>query len=295
MRLWTLLLISLALGAQVEFVSPLGKKFEALPDKDGAVAKADAALAAQPGNPDLILAAAQARDRILKFSESIPLYGQGIKAAPGDFRFPRYRGHRYITTRKFDLAVKDLDRAKALAPGSYDVAYHLGLALYMKGDYQRAASEYARCLAMAGKPDAAPPLAQGVRHCTALSSDDNSRVALTEWLYRALRRAGKDAEAEKLLETIGDEMKVDSNETYYESLLFYKGMRTEKSLLDPSKLKGNQFATLAYAVANWQWLEGNKAKACKLYRRIIEDPAWNAFGYIAAETELARGACKDEE
>jgi tetratricopeptide (TPR) repeat protein len=294
MRIW-LLFCSLSLAAQVELVSPLGRKFEALPDKDGAVAKADAALAAQPGNPELILAAAQARDRIWRYSESIALYGQGIKAAPGDFRFPRYRGHRYISTRKFDLAVKDLERAKALAPGSFDVAYHLGLAHYLRAEYQKAAAEYSRCLNMAGKPESAPPLPEGVRHCAELSADDNSRVALTEWLYRALRRAGRDADAERLLSSIGDEMKVDSNETYYESLMFYKGMRTEKSLLDPSRLKGNQFPTAAYAVANWQWLEGNKAKACRMYRQIVEDPAWNAFGYIAAEAELARGACKDEE
>lgn len=292
--LWTSALLPAALLAQVELVSPLGKKLVAQADEKGLVAKADAELKNDPGNPEKIFAAARARDGIWKFSESIPLYTKGMQVAPTDFRFPRYRGHRYISTRQFDKAVRDLELARKLAPGSFDVAYHLALAHYLKGDFAKAAAEYGRCLDMVGKPESAPPLPQGVRSCAELKEDENTRVAILEWRYRALRRSGKDAEAEKLLDQVGDEMKVAENMPYYETLLMYKGMRTEKQILDPSRMSGNQFSTSGFGIANYHLLEGNKRKACELFRKIVEEPTWSAFGYIAAEAELVRGACKDE-
>jgi tetratricopeptide (TPR) repeat protein len=282
-----ILLCALA-GAQ----TPLGKPMDPRED-DGSMAKADAALALNPDDAEKTLAAGLARDRAWRYAESIQIYTRGMKLAPADWRFPRYRGHRYLSTRQFDRAVDDLERARKLAPQSFDVAYHLGLAYYLKGQFDKAAAEYGRCLAQTGQGSGAP-LAGGGRLCAELKDDADSRIAVIEWRYRALRRAKKDEEAEKLLETVGEDWQPKENEAYYESLLFYKGMRTEKSLLDPSRMKDNRFVTVAYAVANYHLTEGNARKACPLLRKIVDDPAWNGFGYIAAETELVRGACKDE-
>src|SRR5512136_85994 len=80
-----------------EVVSPLGKSFFARPDTAGAIAKADAALAMDPKNIDLLLAAAAARAAALQFTEAIRLYTQVIALAPGDVRAYRFRGHRYIS------------------------------------------------------------------------------------------------------------------------------------------------------------------------------------------------------
>lgn len=264
-----------------------------LEDKEGVVAKADAELAAKPGDVELILAAGLARDKVWRYQESIEVYTRGMKAAPQDFRFPRYRGHRYISTRQFGKAVEDLEHARKLAPNSYDVSYHLALAYYLRGQFERAASEYARCMGQMGQ-EAGPALAGGAKRCAEMVNDADSRIAMTEWRYRSLRRAKRDSEAEKLLETVPEELTLKENDTYYQCLLFYKGMRTEKSLLDPSQLKGNAFATLGYAVANYHLVEGNLRKACPLLTKVAQDPAWNAFGAIAAETEIARGLCKDE-
>ena len=126
-------------GQKPQVVSPLGKQFFAKADADGAIAKADVALAAEPNNLDLLIAAARARDTALQFDASIAMYTKAIGLAPNDVRAYRFRGHRYISTRKFDLAIKDLERATALAPSSYDVAYHLGLAYFMTAQFPAAA------------------------------------------------------------------------------------------------------------------------------------------------------------
>ena len=290
---WVLVMGCVSLGWAQGPKTPLGKAMTPRADPDGIVAKTDAALNADPKNPDRLLEAAQARDRLWIYWESIPIYGRGMKEFPQDFRFPRFRGHRGISIRQFGRAVDDLEKARSLAPGSYDVAYHLGLALYLQGKFDKAAEEYARCLNQSGTGDSAE-LPGKAKRCSELNSDTESRIALTEWLYRSLKRAKKEEEAEKLLATVAEDLELKENEAYYESLLFYKGLRNEKSLLDPSRMEGNRLATLGYAVANYYLTDGNVRKACPLLRKIVEDPAWNAFGYIAAETELQRGACKEE-
>jgi tetratricopeptide (TPR) repeat protein len=175
---------------------------------------------------------------------------------PGDVRFPRYRGHRFISTRKFDFAIADLKRAAEIAPVSFDVSYHLGLAYYLRGDYNHAAREYQRCLTMAAQPK--PQFMRGMpadwRPCQGL--DDNARVAITEWAWRANRRAGKPDEAEKLLATITDAMKVTDNQSYYRTLLLYKGLRTEVDI--PSD--ANAVATASYGLGLWHWLQAARIR-----------------------------------
>ena len=89
-----------------------------------------------------------------RFSEAIDTFTQGILKHPGDARLYRHRGHRYITLRKFDLAIRDLKRAADLIEGpdqiepdgqpnarniptstlDSNIYYHLGLAHYLKGE-----------------------------------------------------------------------------------------------------------------------------------------------------------------
>lgn len=274
-----------------EAFSPSGKAFTSRPDTEHTIAAADLALAKGPASADLLLAAARARDVLLRFSESLPLYTRGMDEYPGDVRFPRFRGHRFISTRKFDFAIADLKLAAEIAPVSFDVSYHLGLAYYLRGDYNHAAREYQRCLAMAAQPK--PQLMRGMpadwRPCQGL--DDNARVAMTEWAWRANRRAGKLDEAEKLLATITEGMKVTDNQPYYSTLLLYKGLRTEAQTLAVPP-EGNAAVTVGYGVGMWHWLAGRKEQACAAWERAVSGENWSAFGFIAAEGELARGACK---
>ncbi len=276
--------------AEPEVYSPLGKAYFARPDPTGEVAKADLALSQGGDKADLILGAARARDQFLRFAESIPIYTRGMQLYPDDVRFPRYRGHRLLSIRRFDAGLVDLKAAATLAPSSFDVAYHLGLAYFLRGDYNHAAREYTRCLAMGDKPK--PAFLHGLpadwRACYAL--DDDSRVALTDWTYRALRRAGKAVEAKQLLDRITEKMTVKENTAYHRALLFYKGVRTvEQTIGEPGT--GNSFATTAYGVAVFQRQEGRSEQSCELLNRITAEENWSAFGVIGAETDLARGAC----
>lgn len=281
---------ALAQRTEPEVYSPLGKAYFSRPDPTGAIAKADKALAEGGEKADLLLAAARARDQFLRFADSIPLYTRGLQAFPEDVRFPRFRGHRLISIRRFDAALVDLKTAAELAPASFDVAYHLGLAYYLRGDYNHAAREYNRCLAMGDKPK--PEFLRGMpagwRSCYAL--DDDSRVALTDWTYRALRRAGKHAEAKQLLERISESMAVKENTSYWKTLLFYKGVRTEEQTLG-NPHNDNAIATVGYGVAVFHRLEGRNDRACELLQRIVNEDNWSAFGLIGAETDLSRGLC----
>jgi tetratricopeptide (TPR) repeat protein len=274
-----------------EVVSPLGKSFVAKPDTSGAIAKVDAALAKDPKNIDLLLDAAGARATVLQFADAIRLYTQVIALAPADVRAYRFRGHRYISTRRFDLAVADLEKATQLAPTSYDVAYHLGLAKFLKGDFAGAAAAYGRCLAA---KTGAGPLPQGWRDCSTVSTDDESRVSISDWLYRSLRRAGRPDEAKRLLDGISDTWPIKDNAAYYDALLFYKGLRTETQIIPADAFKENTGVTTGYGIANFYLAQGQTEQACALLRRIVDDEAhWNAFGFIAAETDLTRpgGPC----
>src|SRR5260221_10909783 len=74
-----------------EVFASTGKAYFAQPDDKHTIEKADLALSKAPGSADLLFAAAQARDKLLRFSESIPLYTRGMDDFPNDLRFPRYR------------------------------------------------------------------------------------------------------------------------------------------------------------------------------------------------------------
>ena len=278
-----------------QVVTALGKQFFAKADTDGAIAKASAALAADPNNVDLVIAAARAHDVALQFNASIALYTRAIEMAPNDVRGYRFRGHRYVSTRKFNLAVTDLERALLLAPSSFDVVYHLGLAYFLSARFPEAASTYRTCL---DRKTPGTGLPAGWRDCAALAAatdrDDESRIAVSDWLYRSLRRAGGAEEAKILLSGIPDGLAIKENEAYYRALLFYKGARTEAQVLSDEAFKENTGVTAGYGLANFYLAEGQAAKACGLLRRLVQDEThWNAFGFIGAEAELTRanGPC----
>ncbi len=283
--------VSPAQSPEPEVYSALGKAYLAHPDPNRTIEAADLALAKSPASADLLLAAARARDTLLRFSESIPLYTRGIDEFPNDVRFLRFRGHRFISIRRFDPAIVDLKKAADTAPASFDISYHLALAYFLRGDFSHASREYLRCLAMADlpQPQFLRGLPAGWRSCYAM--DDDTRVATTEWAWRALRRAGKPDEAAKLLAPITDSMQVKDNVSYLRTLLLYKGLRTEAQTVAPP-LDGNAGPTIGYGVGLWHWLEGRKEQACAAWEKVLTSPSWSAFGLIAAEGELARGACR---
>jgi tetratricopeptide (TPR) repeat protein len=224
-----------------------------------------------------------------RYREALEIYTRGIEQHPDAPRLYRHRGHRYITVREFGRAVADLERAVDLLrdrepevepdglPNALDQPtgtthssawYHLGLAHYLKGDFEAALPVYRECLGYSGNPD--------------------MQVATTYWLYRTLRRLGQDAEAAAVLEPISAELELIENHDYLELLLLAKGERTPEALLEGQE--GLSAATLRYGIGAWYRENGEAERAQAIFREILEGDAWAAFGYIAAEAEVARGS-----
>lgn len=242
-----------------------------------------------PENAEAILWVGRRVAYLNRFRDAIDIFSEGVRKHPGDARFYRHRGHRYITIRQFDHAVKDLERAAHLMRArpdqtepdgipnarneprttlQFNVWYHLGLAHYFRGDFPRAM--------------------QGFRNALAVSRNDDTRVAAADWLYMTLRRLGREAEAAQLLESISPTMDVIENQPYHLRLLMYKGLVTPDSLMAASGSDALMLATQGYGVGNWHLYNGRPEQAEEIFWRVTSAENWAPFGYIAAEADLRR-------
>ena len=216
------------------------------------------------------------------YQEAIDLFTDGANRYPRDARMFRHRGHRWITLRKFDRAIADLTRAATLIRGQEDqiepdglpnarniptstlqsnIWYHLGLAHYLRGDFEKALDAYRECMKVSKNPD-------GV-------------VSTSHWLYMTLRRLGRPEEAERVLDAISTDMDVIENQAYHRLLLMYRGEIAPEELLDSD-------ATTLYGVGNWHLYNGRADLARPIFERIAAGREWAAFGFIAAEAELIK-------
>jgi tetratricopeptide (TPR) repeat protein len=285
---------SLEPPAGPEAISLLGVPLHAVRDTAGLIARADAELAADPDNVTRIINAGIARSAARRFNSAIEMFTRGIEKYPEEARLYRFRGHRYMSLRRFDDAVRDLERAVALDSTNYDIAYHLALAYYLTGRYNDATRAIDECMEFADDPkwqavEEARVNPVWYRSCMSLKTDDDGRAAMLDWRYRALRRAGKQADARRLARGIREGWTVRDNLPYYRALLFYRGIRDEAATFDSLSAGGElAFVTGAYGVANWHLMEGDTARARALLERIVGGNQWPAFGFIAAEVDLAR-------
>ncbi len=279
-----------------EAISLLGRPLQALPpsakrtelEADLAIARRE--LTADPDDLDKIVWVGRRLGYLWRMNEAIEHFTKAIEAHPDQARLYRHRGHRYISVRRFDDAVADLTRAAELIHGKPDVIeqdgmpnekgipltttgfnvwYHLGLAKYLTGDFEGAFAGFGE----------AQKFGRGY---------DDNLVATTDWMYMALRRLGRDREAADLLDRIHADMNIIENHAYHRRLLMYKGEISPEELLDVETASDLDLATLGYGLGNWHLYNGNREKAEAIFRKVTAGPYWSAFGYIAAEVELAR-------
>lgn len=284
-----------------EAISLLGDTLwaPALPDsvrqaREQQLAEARAALERRPTDADALIWVGRRAAYLGRYREAIALFAEGVQQHPTDARFLRHRGHRYITVREFDHAIADLERAAQLERGrpdqvepdglpnprniptstlQFNIWYHLGLAYYLKGDFDNALRAYRECLAVSKNPDAL--------------------VATSHWLYMTLRRLSRDREAAQVLAPISRDMEIIENGSYHALLLMYRGLVPADSLfhLGPEGEASLENVTQAYGVGNWHLYNGRRADAERSFRAIVAARSqWAAFGYIAAEAELARAS-----
>jgi tetratricopeptide (TPR) repeat protein len=258
------------------------------------LAGARAAYEADPRDADAIIWLGRRLAYLGQYGAAIGVFTEGIEKHPQDARMYRHRGHRYITTRQFNRAVADLQRATELirgrpdevepdgAPNSSNIPvstlhsniwYHLALGHYLRHDFESALPAWQQALAA--------------------SDNDDMVVASADWLYMTLRRLGRNDEAAAVLQRISPDMRILENDSYHRRLLMYRGLIAPDSLLQADTQDAVQVATYGYGVANWYLYNGDRRAAEALFRRILEGRNWAAFGYIAAEAELARVGRED--
>ena len=255
------------------------------------LADARAAYQADPNDPDKIIWLGRRLAYPGRFNEAIDVFSEGIRKFPNHARFYRHRGHRYITLRRFDLAIKDFKHAAELIKGKpdevepdgqpnarniptstlqFNIWYHLGLAYYLTAEYQSALTSYRECLKVSKNPDAL--------------------VATTHWLYMTLRRLNRSNEARRLLSTIDRGLGIIENDGYYQLLLMYKGLVTDKLLLEQVSRQPASAAShsVLYGIGNWYLYNGQRDEAMAIFKRILSTDQWTSFGFIAAEADLER-------
>ncbi len=283
-------------GTRAEAISKLGSPLlaqepapEARPRLQKDLEAAQAAFLKSPDDVDTIVRLGRRTSAMNRYREAVEVHTRGLARHPGDARLLRHRGHRYITLREYDKAVADLARAAELARGKpdqpdgdapagplaaapstlhYSIYYHLGLAHYLRGDFTRALPAYRECLRIA-------------------RGNDDRVVAVSDWLYLTLRRLGRNEEADKLIPPDLADLKVQDNQVYRNRLRMYRGELTPDDLL---RAGGDDvsLATYGYAVGSAYRLRGETEKAKAAFTRVVEGRAWPAFGYAAAEADLAR-------
>ncbi|WP_347922062.1 tetratricopeptide repeat protein [Pontimicrobium sp. SW4] len=230
------------------------------------------------------------------FKEAIKIFTEGIEKFPEDARMYRHRGHRLISTRKYDEAIADFNIAVKLIEGTEDVVepdgapnvrnipvsslhtniwYHLGLAYYLQNNMDKAYWAYNESLKGSTNPD--------------------MKVASANWVYMILRRMGKEEEAKKVVESITAEMDVFENMAYHQLCLFYKGEITEKELLGENDQEVEYMNdAIVYGLGNWYLYNGNNEKAKELFTKLVDKGVSAGFAVLSAEADLVR-MMKEEE
>lgn len=285
---------------EVVAVSLLGKSFYEPKRNEKAQARLDSNLAkakqlweADPSEDNYIWYARRL-GYLSRYQQSVEVMTEGLAKFPNSAKLYRHRGHRYISMRQFDKAVDDLTKANELAPESpleiepdgqpnklniplstlqFNIRYHLALAHYLKGDFENAEKVYLACMKV--------------------SDNDDLKVATADWLYMTYRRLGKLEEATSLLNSvITDSMKIIENDSYYKRCLMYQGKLKPEDLMQVSVADLDQaaltMATQGYGVGNWYLYTGDTTQAKRVFEQVVAGEYFGAFGFIAAEAELAR-------
>jgi len=289
------LTISLFAQTQPEATSLLGQPLQRISFSDEELIKLSANLASaqadyktDPNNANNIIWLGRRLAYLWRYREAIAVFTKGLEKYPENPWLYRHRGHRYITVREFNNAISDLEKATQLianvpdevepdgAPNKHNIPrstlhsniwYHLGLAYYLKKDFENALRAYRAGMELS-------------------KVNDDMLVAASHWLYMTLRRLERPDEAEEVLEPIHDQMEILENESYHKLLLMYKGALSPDGLLDPDAADDLALATTGYGVGNWYLCNGHEAKAREIFEKIVATRYWAAFGHIAAEAEL---------
>ena len=224
-----------------------------------------------------------------RYRAAVELFSVGLELFGEDDVLLRHRGHRYITLRDFGAAERDLELAWELAKDEADtiepdglpneagiprstqktnVLYHLALARYLRGDFEGAAKAWSECLE--------------------ISPNDDMRVAAAYWLANSLRRDGRPEEALRRIAFVRPEMDIIENDSYHRLLLHFRGELDAAGVLDNVESGTLASPTVTYGLAQELLHQGRVEEAREALLLVTRGEVWAAFGYIAAEADIAR-------
>lgn len=240
-------------------------------------------------DPELLIWYGRRTAYLGQFNEAIEIFSTGIQEHPNDARLYRHRGHRYISTRQYDKAIKDLEFAVTLITDKEDqiepdglpnerniplstlhgnIWYHLGLAYYLKNDLENALRAFENRTVTERYPD--------------------NLVSGGHWLYMILRRMGRNEQANNALNSVTTNMDIIENHSYYKMCLFYRQMINEKDL-QPQGSNSASNDVLQYGLGNWYLYHNQDTlRAKKYYQHLLQNGNRYSFAYLAAESDWNR-------
>jgi tetratricopeptide (TPR) repeat protein len=251
----------------VQYRSPAGVEYRSQADT-GAIARAQHELTADPRNIDKIIALGVAQSGVRQFREAIRTFSRGIWIAPRNALLYRWRGHRHLSVREFDLALSDLDRGARLDSAVYGIWYHLGVLRFVRGQFAQAANAFAR----------ARPLAPNA----------GELAGSYDWGWMSLQRAGRPGDAAALLAAMPDSVPRAAANAYAQRLRLYRGQIRPDEVFTSADTADVQVATLSFGVGNWYLIRGDTARARDYFQRSVKSGGWPAFGFMASEADLRR-------
>ena len=253
------------------------------------LAEAQARYAQNPNDEDAIVWLGRRLGYVGRYEEAVETFSKGLELNPDSARLLRFRGHRNITLRRFADAVKDLERARELTAGKPDVpepdgkanvvngpietlhsaiTYHLGLAHYLLGDFERALAVYQ----------------SGAE--VARAHPDRS-VSLGYWTWLTLSQLGRADEAQRSIANLDLAATLGESFDYRDLLRCFRGELTEQQVLEGAEKGSVGEATRCYGLAIQRKVHGDEAGARELWTRAAGG-MHAAFGCIASEVELSK-------
>ncbi len=188
-----------------------------------------------------------------------------------------------------------------------NIWYHYALTEYLLREDAQCDRDQTtgKCIAPGdGLKTAAKAWEWSVRYSTVGGKDcvlptDDQLVSTVNWLYATYMRMNMTEEAAAALRLVthkAEPLRVIEETLYANLTAMYAN---PKELLPPllsymnavEKSAPGDFATLGYAIGNFQFFTGDTLAGMAMWKRVLSaKPAWASFGYIAAEVELFAAA-----
>jgi tetratricopeptide (TPR) repeat protein len=254
-----------ARAQSVQYTSPAGVTYRSQADT-GPIARAQRAVDADPRSVPKLIALGIAQSGARQMQEAVRTFTRALAIEPNNPILYRWRGHRNLSVRNFDQAMADFTRGYGMDSTVYGILYHLGVLRFVRGDFNAAADAFRR----------AQPLAP----------DAGELAGSTDWRWMSLMRAGRASEAAAMLARRPDSLA--TTVAYARRLKLYRGEIGPDEVLTPGDTGDVDVATLAYGLGNWYLVRGDTARARAAFERSVASGGWPAFGFIAAEAEMAR-------